>query len=210
MQHHPTQSGFTLVEMLVSLALFTIVITMSVGSLLVVVDANAAARNMQVVMTNLAFALDSMTRDIRTGTDYACDATAAESSYSGSTENNNRSDCQNGSDEFSFTEAGNSLTGDTSGDNRIGFSLGTGADAGRIMRNLGSGGDQVPITSSEIEITELWFFVTGARGRYYSPVDSDQEQPTVTIFVKGQAGDTVATRAEFAMQTTVVQRDIDF
>jgi len=64
--------GFTLVEVLVSMSLFTIVVTMSMGTLLVLIDANAKQQNIQTAMTNLSFALDSMTREIRTGYSYQC------------------------------------------------------------------------------------------------------------------------------------------
>ena len=68
-------SGFTLIEMLVSISLFAVVITMGVGTLLVIIDANGRAQSMQLVMTNFSFALDSMTREIRTGTNWYCDST---------------------------------------------------------------------------------------------------------------------------------------
>lgn len=189
------QSGFTLLEMLVSLALFTIVITMSVGSLLVLIDANAKARNMQALMTNLAFALDSMTRDIRTGYDYSCDKDHGEGQTS---------DCPSSpsTDGFSFTESGNSLTVGL-GNNRIAYQL----QNNRIQRNLAGSGWQ-PITSEDIEITELSFYVSGAADELFA--DGDTEPPTVTIFVSGEAGDVEVSQTSFSLQTTVVQRREDY
>jgi len=73
MKSSPTsQFGFTLIEMIVSLGLFSIVITISVGALLVLIATNEQLQAEQSVMTNLSFALDSMTREIRTGTNYYC------------------------------------------------------------------------------------------------------------------------------------------
>ena len=66
--HH----GFTLVEMLVALALFSVVITIAVGALLMLISSNQRLQSEQSVMTNLSFALDSMTREIRTGAAYFC------------------------------------------------------------------------------------------------------------------------------------------
>ena len=58
--------------MIVSLALFSTVIVISIGALLVLVATNEQLQGEQSVMTNLSFALDSMSREIRTGTHYVC------------------------------------------------------------------------------------------------------------------------------------------
>jgi prepilin-type N-terminal cleavage/methylation domain-containing protein len=64
--------GFTLVEMIVSLALFSVVAVIAIGALLKVIDANDKAQSIQSSVTDLNFALESMSRDLRTGTDYTC------------------------------------------------------------------------------------------------------------------------------------------
>ena len=60
--------GFTLIEMLVSVALFTVVLTVTLGAILTIVDANRKARSLMSVMGNLNFAVDSITRSVKTGT----------------------------------------------------------------------------------------------------------------------------------------------
>ena len=65
-----TTGGFTLIEMIVSLTLFSAVITIAVGAFLVLLAANKQLQEEQAVLTNLSFALDSMTREIITGTGY--------------------------------------------------------------------------------------------------------------------------------------------
>src|SRR6056297_849303 len=72
MYHKQTTAGFTLIEMIVSLALFSVVVTISVGALLVLIASNRQLQDEQAVLTNLSFALDSMTREIRTGSAYVC------------------------------------------------------------------------------------------------------------------------------------------
>src|SRR3989344_8697452 len=52
--------GFTLVEMIVAIALFSIVMVVSVGALLALVTANRKAQALQSVMNNLNIALDGM------------------------------------------------------------------------------------------------------------------------------------------------------
>ena len=62
------EKGFTLIEMLVSVALFSVVLTVTLGSILTIADANKKARSLMSVMSNLNFAVDSITRSIKTGT----------------------------------------------------------------------------------------------------------------------------------------------
>ncbi len=59
--------GFTLVEVLVSMSIFAVVVTMAVGTLIVLMDANAKAQAVQSVINNTSFVLDGMVRDNRTG-----------------------------------------------------------------------------------------------------------------------------------------------
>ena len=72
-QFRAKRAGFTLVEMIVSLALFSVVAVIAIGALLKVIDANDKAQSIQSAVTNLNFALESMSRDLRTGTDYDCE-----------------------------------------------------------------------------------------------------------------------------------------
>ena len=105
--------GFTLIEMLVSLALFAVVVTMSVGSLLILIDANGKAQSTQLVVTNLSFALDSMTREMRTGFNWDCHNRVSESSppIPGG---NDTDDCPSGHNALSIVESGSSITGGSS------------------------------------------------------------------------------------------------
>ncbi len=61
--------GFTLIEMLVSVGLFSVVLTVALGSILTIADANKKARSLMSVMGNLNFAVDALTRSIKTGSD---------------------------------------------------------------------------------------------------------------------------------------------
>ncbi|MDE2040944.1 MAG: type II secretion system protein [Patescibacteria group bacterium] len=65
--------GFTLLEMLVSLAIFTIAAVFAVGSLVRITALNRQAQTLQSSMNNLGFALEAMSREMRVGTDYYCD-----------------------------------------------------------------------------------------------------------------------------------------
>ena len=66
----PCSRGFTLVEMLVSIALFSFVMLATTSVLLSVVDANRKAQGLKSSIDNLSLALDSMSRNLRTGSGY--------------------------------------------------------------------------------------------------------------------------------------------
>lgn len=187
------QRGFTLVEVLVSLSIFMIVVTISVGALMMIITASTKAQNSQQVMTNLTFTLDDMTRDIRTGTDYYCGAAASLPVDGVST-----ADCASGSSGFSFNESGDSLTKNTTNHSRrIAFRL----NGTAIERRLGNDAWE-PLTASDVVITNFAFYVNGS-----SPTDT--AQPVVTIYIKGYTGTNDDTQSQFNIETTVVQQVLD-
>jgi prepilin-type N-terminal cleavage/methylation domain-containing protein len=66
------KSGFSLVEMIVSIGIFAIVAVISLGALTKIVSANRKAQSIQNSVTNLNFALDAMSRELRVGSKYYC------------------------------------------------------------------------------------------------------------------------------------------
>ncbi|TAK58179.1 prepilin-type N-terminal cleavage/methylation domain-containing protein [Patescibacteria group bacterium] len=72
------KQGFSLIEIMVSLAIFAIVVVVATGALLTTIDATKKAQATQTVLTNLNLALEGMTREIRTGSSYG-DASGATS-----------------------------------------------------------------------------------------------------------------------------------
>ncbi len=67
LKNHNIIQGFTLIEMLVSITLFSIVITATLGSIMTISDSNKKARSLMSVTNNLNFAVDSMVRSFKTG-----------------------------------------------------------------------------------------------------------------------------------------------
>ncbi len=201
--------GFTLIEMIVSLGIFSLVMTIAVGALLVLISNNQKLQGEQSVMTNLAFALDGMTREIRTGTSYFC---SVRPNYnSGGSQNifdddndpeligGNVSDCTSVSPNsqlhgVSFIEAGDSITGS---DSRILYFYDK--DAQTIRRRVGNEPAQ-SIIASGLEITSAQFIVTG------TATTSDAIQPTVSIFIEAKE---VGENQLYRLQTTVTQRILD-
>jgi prepilin-type N-terminal cleavage/methylation domain-containing protein len=209
------QSGFTLIEMIVSLALFSVVVTIAVGALLVLISSNQRLQNEQSVMTNLSFALDSMTREIRTGSNYYCvnrnsvnagptdtrifrDGAVLDSSVVGAcaTGKTNAAHRYQG---ISFVEAGESITG--AANTKIVYFYD--ATEQSIFRRV-SGQDAQSIVSSGIVITDAEFFVTSPQVLS----DGDLRQPVVTIYLEAKDSND-PTEKVYKIQTTVTQRTLD-
>jgi prepilin-type N-terminal cleavage/methylation domain-containing protein len=66
------RSGFTLVELLTAVSIFTIIMTISMGSILGIFDANRKTRTLKTAVTNLNIALESMSKEMRYGKNYHC------------------------------------------------------------------------------------------------------------------------------------------
>lgn len=58
--------GFTLIEMLVSIAIFSIILVMILGIIVTIVDTSRKARTLAEVMNNLNFSFESLTRTLKT------------------------------------------------------------------------------------------------------------------------------------------------
>jgi len=65
-KNNQKERGFTLIEMLVSVALFSIVLTVILGTIVTIVDTSRKTRTMTEVMNNLNFVFESMTRTLKT------------------------------------------------------------------------------------------------------------------------------------------------
>jgi prepilin-type N-terminal cleavage/methylation domain-containing protein len=75
MKYTQENHGFTLIEIIVSLALFAVVAVVAVGAFLKIVDADRRAQAIESAVNDTNFALESMVRDIRVGSDYECIST---------------------------------------------------------------------------------------------------------------------------------------
>lgn len=190
---HSTR-GFTLVEMIVSVALFSIVMLVCVGALLALVGANRKVHSLQSVINNLNVTLDGMVRSIRMGSTF--DGSGACNGNSGGPK-----DCTSGGTQFSFQPYGNPIGGQPSI-----YRLNT--STSRLERSI-NGGAFVPITSADVTIDSMLFYVVGStRGCSVNPCDL--VQPKVVIVIKGTAP-VLNSKAKttFHVQVTAVQRLLD-
>ena len=175
-------------EMMVSVALFAIVMMVCVEVLLSLVTANRKAQALQSVMNNLNITLDGMVRPIREGSNFHC----------GGGLNTSVQDCPAGNTSFAFEPFGNTPANQPW---VYSFSV-DGSGVGRIYKSV-NGQAPIAITAPEVNIEDMEFYVVGtARG--------DQTQPKVIIVIKGTAG-TAGSKAAttFHIQATSVQRVLD-
>lgn len=192
--------GFTLIEMIVSLGIFSIVVTTAVGAMLILISTNQQLQSEQNVMTNLSFALDTMTREIRTGYSYYCTSVPSELANHDDFAEDDVNECPDGREGadrqgVSFFEGGSSLTGDT--ESRILYFYDESDQS--IYRQIGDESAQA-IVSSGLAITNAEFYVTGT-------TVGDDEQPTVTVYLEAQ--DRNDDSKTYYLQTTVTQRILD-
>ncbi len=189
--HHTSRGGFTLIELLVSVSLFVVVMMVSIGTLLSLVDANRKSQSLKAVTNNVNFALDTMSRTLRTGSDIECGGGSP--------------DCDEGDTDITFIDdKGCRIT--------YAFVAPNGATPGYLTRRIANVPPRVVncrvtagaqrLTSAEADITDMKFYVIGA-------TPGDNVQPMVTMVIKGQAGHDLNTDTLFNIQTTVTQRLLD-
>ena len=187
-------TGFTLVEMIVSVALFAVVMLVSVSTLLALVNANRKAQALQSVINNLSIALDSIARSARMGSVYHG---AGGDGSCGGTDYTNPSDCPNGGSILAFRPFGSTPSDPP-------WLYVFDSSTHELKKSVtGSLIDALPITAPEVTIDDLKFYVVGT-------TPGDSTQPKIIVIVKGSAGAVGSSaRTTFHVQATAVQRLLD-
>ncbi len=137
--HSQNKNGFTLVEMIVSIGLFTVVLFITASAFLTVLSADRKSRTTRVAIDNLNLSLEDMSRRIKTGTAYSCGGVGV-------------SDCSEGQNSIAFTEQ--------DGVTRTTYKY---ISAGKFIqreRDI----SVLRVTAPEIEINNLRFVVGGTAG----------------------------------------------
>ncbi len=178
------EKGFTLVEILVAVGIFAVIVMMSLGALANIFDANRKSQSLKTIMTNLNFAVEIMTREMRFGTNYHCGTSGT------------------------LTLAQNC----SSGDSFISFRSSTGTqnvyrlntETHQLEKSEDGGNNYLGITAPEINIQALSFFVLGA-----GQGASSGNQPKIIVLIRGYAGSKATSQSSFSLETTVSQRVLD-
>jgi prepilin-type N-terminal cleavage/methylation domain-containing protein len=184
--------GFTLIEVMISVGLFSVVMTICTTALLSLVDANKKAQAIQSVMLNLNVAVDGMVRALRMGTGYRVEPIGTTCTV-----------CT----QLSFFPFG----ADTSTDlNRVYYRLQdtNGDSKNEITKQYTPKGFSsaitVPMTAKEVEINNLAFYIENDGNAGTGP------QPRVLIIIRGTAGaEKVKTTTSFNIQASATQRLLD-
>lgn len=175
--------GFTLVELIVSVGLLSVVIVIAMSAYLSLISLDRKARATNDVMTNLSFAVEAMSRSIRTGTNYDCGGIGG------------IANCTNGSNYFSFVdENGQTDTFLLKSDGTVGTCANS---------SVCTSGNATSITDPRIQITNLTFYTQGAGS-------GDGLQPRVIFTVSGSiTPDTKSAPVSFTIEGGATQRLID-
>ncbi len=192
----PRESGFSLVEMLVAVAVFMSIMTIALSVLITTIDANRKAQVIKTTIDSVTFAIEDISKEMRMGTNYAC--LQPGENYSG--------DCPNGSTAVKFynnNEKTNIIYKFISENNS-----GTlkkeceGATCSSIVA------EDLISSDSGVKINNMKFYVVGATCEGGGVLcTGGKTQPRVIITVSG----TISVKGgstDFDLQTSVSQRII--
>lgn len=196
--------GFTLVEMLVSVALFAVTVTISMGSLLVLIDANAKSQTVQNAVTNMSFAVDSMTRIMRTGTDYYC--ADFQSDFGVGLLPTGVRNCATDHVHPSFVTPVRFGEAIVFTDTRTGDRYAYARNGNSLQRRIdvdGSEGEWQSITGQNVRVTDFRIYSTGNG-------NAANTQPVTTFYIKAEVGDISGLSSEIELQTSVSQRRLRY
>jgi hypothetical protein len=182
------KGGYTIIETMISVALFIIIVTAGMGALLNANLLHQKSRDMRSIIDNLSFIMEDMSRNLRTGYDYHCIDDGVLTAITPHS-------CGSGGG-ISFKSS--------LGDQWVYF-IGTYNGSSGIFRSLDGGTTFIKLTSDEMVINPVSSFsVSGA-----PPPPGDLHQPFVTIKLVGKIILNSNVSTPFSLQTSVSQRKID-
>lgn len=173
------RGGYTLVELIVSVGLFALIMTLASGAYLVMIGVSRQTQALSLGIDNLAFALETMTRTIRTSTQYSCGG----------------GDCEGGTS-FSVRTTG----GDTVSYSRSNSYSPSGE--GTVIQNNSESGI-APLTDPSVDVTSLTFYAYGT-----APGDDEQPRVVILVAGTVSAGPGKPP-VDFMVQTEAVMRGSD-
>lgn len=181
------EAGFTLVELMVALTLFVFVVLAAVSSLYAVNDAYRKVTAMRTVLDNLNFAMESMSRTIRTSRNIICNGSLTAPGFS-----RNCNFPSSPANRISMT----SLVHGYDIEYRLNT---TSKQLEKRIKEGGVWGDWLAITAPEIEINSFSVYVRGSD-------PSESLQPGVMLLLRGVATAYTGETTPFALHTFISQR----
>jgi len=194
---HSHRNGFTLVEVLIAIAVFSVIVTIGVGGFVHALHTQREVAALIAAQTNMSVVLEQMTREMRTGYLF-CNTptnngnpnpTCQLSGNNGCTINGNVWTCNNLIDFYNAQQQ------------NVDYELQNGA----IVRSAsGPTGTFVPVTGNNVLVKYLTFTLFGnTEGDNWSP------RVTISLGIAPNSNDPVLANDVLNLQTTVSARTID-
>ncbi len=186
--------GYTLLEMIVAVGIFSVVMLIVTGAYLSLIGLDRELRASTSLVTNLSFALDSMSRGIRTGNSYGCGSTGGDPLNPSAGTN---AVCTS----FSYYDVslGSKVTYKRKNDGTIGRCTGT---------SVCTDASAISLTDPNITISNpngLTFYVRGVG----TSGSGAGVQPQVTFTLRGTMKGDKNHTLDFSIQTSATQRLIE-
>jgi len=197
---HKKEEGFTLIEVMISIGLFSVIMIVGITAILGVNNTYRKSRTMRSAIDNLSFIMEDMARNIRLGSNYRCFNDVSEISALDDIEDPlDGTNCSG----LAFEPFWNPVTGDPNVDEVIYFIEG-GQES--IFKSLnGDLPTALPMNSVDLRIDPI----TSGFTVFGSSSNTDEEQPSVLIVLNGTVN-VGGNSTDFNLQTTVSQRLLDY
>ena len=200
------QSGYTIIETMISISLFVVIVIAGTGALLNANLLHNKSQNMRSIMDNLNFIMEDISRDLRMGYIYKCfrkgiDNTVSLSTISASPVTRS---CSNGDGWAIAFESTQPVIGDPSSftDQWV-YYIGPCDNKDGICKSTDGADSFVQLIPNEVTIDPVsGFSVLGAE----SPPDIQQPFATIRLVGKIKFKDI---ETPFSLQTSVSQRRFD-
>lgn len=171
------RGGFTLVELIISIAVFAVLVAIAMGGLATAMRTQRQTTALIMVNSNIPFALEQMAREMRTGNTFYCATTGPGAACPAG-----------GSEDILFTNArGDLIQYEYDATNKT------------ITRSEG-GGASVDITSRNVDVEYFEFYVLG------NELSPDEYPARVTIIVGAAPSETTIAGNIVRFQTSVSAR----
>lgn len=201
------QKGFTLVETLVALALFSVVLVISGGVIVSIININKKNQAISSVVSNLNYSIDSMIRDIKTGYMYKCNIDGSVVTGNDKTVEALKLLPATGEGVCDDLVLISTISGD---DTVVEYRLVKSVDGNNfIEKTVYTAGVTTPYSITDkinVDISSLLFEVRNPLSLDDADINGKKGQPTVFIVIKGKSGAENVEASDFFVQTLISQR----
>jgi len=206
--NYRASSGFTLIEMIVSLAIFSVVSVVALVALMKIISANKKAQSLQAAMSNISYVLESMSREMKVGGRFDC-ASSQSLDYGDNSPNNcDTGNIQNLTITFDTQRASDGLCPYYA----YFFDVATAAGPwtiSKVTQSLPAG--PCPTGNSGTFDYNLVYpvidpnvIITGYRVKITKePMNPGGDKPMMTLMISGYVGSKEVERTYFDVQTSV-------